>query len=299
MVFTMPGELPALVRLLRGARPTHVEIHHLLDHPSAIHDLVTRLAVPYDIHIHDYGWFCPRLSLVGAFDRYCGEPDLPDCEACVADLGHFLNEDITVAELRERSAYLLAGARSVIAPSDDANSRIRRHFPGVSAVTVAHDDDAAIRSAERPARGEGRRRICVVGGIGVHKGYNVLLACARDAARRDLDIEFVIVGSSIDDERLLATGRIFITGGYRPEEAVGLIIAQRAAMGFVPSIWPETWCLSLGDIWRAGLPAAAFDIGAPAERIRHTGKGFLLPLGLSASAINNALVAAAGPAYYA
>jgi hypothetical protein len=91
---------------------------------------------------------------------------------------------------------------------------------------------------------------------------------------------------------MMATGRVFVTGRFEPDEAVALIAGQNAQIGFVASICPETWCLSLGDIWRAGLPAAAFDIGAPAERIRSTGRGFLLPLGLSASAINNALVAA-------
>jgi hypothetical protein len=133
----------------------------------------------------------------------------------------------------------------------------------------------------------------VVGAIGVHKGYNILLACARDAARRDLDLRFTVVGHTIDDARMLATGRVFITGRFGPDEAVSLIAEQNACLGFVASICPETWCLSLGDIWRAGLPAAAFDIGAPAERIRSTGHGILLPLGLSASAINNALVAVA------
>jgi hypothetical protein len=75
---------------------------------------------------------------------------------------------------------------------------------------------------------------------------------------------------------------------------VDLIRAQHARLGFVTSIWPETWSLALGDIWRAGLPAVAFDIGAPAERIRRTGRGFLLSLGLAANAINDALVATSG-----
>jgi hypothetical protein len=91
---------------------------------------------------------------------------------------------------------------------------------------------------------------------------------------------------------MLATGRVFVTGRFEPDEAVGLIAGQNARIGFVASICPETWCLSLGDIWRAGLPAAAFDIGAPAERIRRSGRGIVLPLGLSASAINNTLLAA-------
>jgi glycosyltransferase involved in cell wall biosynthesis len=132
----------------------------------------------------------------------------------------------------------------------------------------------------------------VVGAIGVHKGYEVLLACARDAASRNLDLDFVVVGHTIDDARLMATGRVFVTGEFEPDEAVGLIEAQRAVLGFVPSICPETWCLGLGDLWRGGLQVAAFDIGAPAERIRQTGRGFVLPLGLSANAINNKLIAA-------
>lgn len=295
LLYHMPQELPALLRLLRRARLESVEVHHFLDHPQqAVHDLVIRLGVPYDVHVHDYAWFCPRVSLVGKHDRYCGEPDLLDCEACVADLGHFLKEDTTVAALRVRSGAFLAAARHVVTPSDDAGARMRRHFPDLSPTTVPHEDDTAIMPVGTPAPATGRLRVCIVGGIGVHKGYDVLLACARDAVRRNLPLEFVVVGATIDDERLLETGRIFVTGEYQPDEAVGLIIAQRARLGFVPSIWPETWCLSLGDIWRAGLPAAAFDIGAPAERIRRTGRGFLLPLGLSTSAINNALAAAAG-----
>jgi len=40
---------------------------------------------------------------------------------------------------------------------------------------------------------------------------------------------------------------------------------------------------------------AAFDIGALAERIRRTGRGWLMPLGLAAPAINTALLSFAGP----
>jgi glycosyltransferase involved in cell wall biosynthesis len=122
----------------------------------------------------------------------------------------------------------------------------------------------------------------------------VVLDCARDAAERRLPLEFVVVGHTIDDGRLLATGRVFITGGFAPEEAVRLIRAQQATLALLPSIFPETWCFSLAEAWRSGLRVAAFDIGAQADRIRRTGRGFLLPLGLACGAINNAMVAAAG-----
>jgi hypothetical protein len=42
----------------------------------------------------------------------------------------------------------------------------------------------------------------------------------------------------------------------------------------------------------------AFDLGVQAERIRRTGRGVLLPLGLPPAAINSALLAAAGLSDY-
>jgi glycosyltransferase involved in cell wall biosynthesis len=130
----------------------------------------------------------------------------------------------------------------------------------------------------------------VVGAIGPEKGYDVLLACARDAAWRGLALEFVVVGHTFDDRRLLDTGCAFITGRYDEAEATALIRAQGAHLAFLPSIWPETWCFALGAAWRAGLSAAVFDIGAQAERVRATGRGWILPLGLPPVAINNALL---------
>jgi GT2 family glycosyltransferase/glycosyltransferase involved in cell wall biosynthesis len=297
LIYAMPREFPALLRLLRSSRPSALEVHHFLHHPSAVYELIARLDVPYEVHVHDYAWFCPRLSLVGAHRRYCGEPDLHECEACIEDSGSFLKEDIGVAALRRRSAAFLSSARRVVVPSADTGQRMKRHFAGLDPVFIPHEDDGLVSPPPppRPAP-NGFARVCVVGAIGMHKGYDVLLACARDAARRNLGLEFIVVGHTTDDARMMATGRVFVTGRFDPAEAVGLIAAQQASLGFVASIWPETWCLSLGDIWRAGLRAAAFDIGAPAERIRRCGYGILLPLGLSAGAINNVLIAAAGAA---
>jgi GT2 family glycosyltransferase len=290
LVFAMPAELPLLTSLLRSARADRIEVHHLASYGSDIYELTAKLALPYDVHIHDYAWVCPRISLVAAFNRYCGEPDLADCEACIANNGHFLKEDIGVGDLRRRSGRFLAKARQVVVPADDVGQRLRRYFPDLQTTTIPHEDDTAAFDSPRTAP-PGRARVCVVGAVGVHKGYDILLACARDAQQRDLDLEFVVVGHTIDDARIMATERVFVTGEYGSGEAAGLIAAQNCALGFVPSVWPETWCLTLGEIWRAGLNAAAFDIGAPAERIRRTGRGIVLPLGLPANAINNALLA--------
>ena len=292
--YALPQEMPALLDLLRGTNPRLVEVHHTLHHPPAIYDLITRLDVPYDVHIHDYPWFCPQVSLVGATRRYCGEPAVAQCEACVADAGRVIDDPIGVQALRDRSATFLAAARRVVAPSADAAERMRRHFRSLRPTIVPLEDDAAVADPPAPQPRSGMCRVCVLGAIGVHKGYDVLLACARDAAERGLPIEFVVVGHTIDDARLLATGRVFITGRFAPEEAVALIRAQDASLALLPSVWPETWNFGLTELWRAGLSVVAFDFGAPAERIRRGGRGFLLPLGLPPRGINHVLVAAVG-----
>jgi GT2 family glycosyltransferase len=287
--FAMPDELPALAELLRHDRPTHVELHHWLGHAHGLLDLSALLGIPVESWVHDAASFCPRIALIGRGRRYCGEPPLTECEACVAELGSNLDDPIAVADLAARSSADFAGSRRVVVPTADTARRIRRHFPAVQPDIVPWEDDRALPPLD-PAPPAATTRVCVIGAIGVEKGYDVLLDCAGDVRRRGLPLEFVVCGVTEDDELLMAAGPIFVTGRYAPAEAVELIREQRAQLAFIPSIWPETWCFALSRAWQAGLPAVAFDLGAPAERIRATGRGHLLPLGLPVARINDALL---------
>ena len=152
---------------------------------------------------------------------------------------------------------------------------------------IGWEDDRAIPTppATRPIS-----HVVTVGGIGPEKGFEVLLACVTDAARRQLPLRFTVVGTTADDERLLAAGPAFVTGRYSDGEVIQLIQAQQADVALLPSIWPETWCFTLGHVWRAGLRAVVFDIGTPAERVRHTGWGHVLPIGLPPASLNNWLL---------
>jgi glycosyltransferase involved in cell wall biosynthesis len=119
----------------------------------------------------------------------------------------------------------------------------------------------------------------------------VLLACARDAAKRKLNLRFRLIGHSHDDARLLATGTVHITGQYQEHEISMLIRQQRAGLAWLPSIWPETWCYTLTQAWQAGLNVLAFDIGTPAERIRRSGRGWIVPLGMPPQRLNDYMIA--------
>ena len=288
--FSLPAEWDGLLRLLRADRVRCVELHHTLGHDPSILQLADRLEVPHEVFVHDYATFCARIALVPEHS-YCGEPPVRSCEHCVDDHGSELEEAIRPTALVARSAALLGAARRVVTPAGDVAARMRRHFPASRLEVMAWEDDSAIPPpppTRRPVR-----HICVVGGIGVEKGYEVLLACVRDAAARALPLRFTVVGYTADDERLLAAGPVFVTGQYAKGEAAALIRAQEADIALLPSIWPETWCFTLTEAWRAGLRAAVFDLGTPAERVRRTGWGDVLPLGLPPPALNTWFLRAA------
>ena len=298
--YELPREMDGLLALLSGEGPLHAEWHHLLGHHPSVRELCARLGIPCDIYIHDYSSFCERIALVGPAARYCGEPDIAGCDACIASQGSHLGEPISPAGLWRRSDAELRGARQVTAPSEDAARRIARHFPGIRPqVTGWEDDEPGLTltqfsgTARMPAALQApaplRARVCVIGGIGIEKGYQVLLDCLRDAAVRALPLDFVVVGHTPDDEALFAAGCLDVTGAYREDEAIALVRAQHCDLALLPSIWPETWCFTLGVAWRAGLAAAVFDIGAQAERVRRTGRGVVLPLGISIGTLNDML----------
>jgi glycosyltransferase involved in cell wall biosynthesis len=158
---------------------------------------------------------------------------------------------------------------------------LRRHFGATVTVRPWEAPRRVALRAIRPGAARTRNlRICLVGAIGPEKGYDILLACARAVAAGGLKLEFIVVGHTSDDRRLLETGVVRITGGYAEAEALTLIAAQDADFAWLPAVWPETWSYVLTLVWEAGLPVVVHDIGAPAERVRADGGGLVVPLNL-------------------
>jgi glycosyltransferase involved in cell wall biosynthesis len=268
-------------------------MHHLLGHHPSIRDLPGRLGVPADWWVHDHAWLCPRVTLTAGDGRYCGEPPPNVCKSCIAEWGRLDEETIDPAALRTRSAENFGQARRLLVPSADVAARLRRHIPSARPEIRPWAAETPFARTRLEPR-DGPHRIAVVGAIGVQKGFDIILSCAIDAASRNLNLFFTIIGYTIDDDALEATGRVSITGPFMAEEAESLIRSQHANVALIPSTWPETWCFALTDAWRAGLPAFVFDIGTPALRVRETGRGWVLPLGLPPSRVNDRLLQAGG-----
>ncbi len=284
-------ETEAFAAFLRSLALERVELHHFLGLDEGFIDGCFATGAPVDVFLHDFSLYCPRLTLLGANDAYCGEAGIAACRDCVDKAGSELHDGMTPDALQERSRRWLMQARSVTAPSRDTARRHERIFPDRRIGVSAWEDETPAPVRITPAAGP-PWRIAVIGAIGEQKGQAVLLDCAAYAADHDQPLEFSLVGFAKDEEALLRTGRIFVTGRYEPEELPSLLRREAPHAIFLPSLTPETWSYALSEAMATGLPVIAFDIGAIAERLRSsTVRHRLIPPDANAAEINALLLA--------
>ncbi|MEZ5585388.1 MAG: hypothetical protein R3F37_23950, partial [Candidatus Competibacteraceae bacterium] len=117
LFFTIPAESDALIRLLQAVAIARVHVHHLIGHHPLIAQLSTKLGIPYDFTLHDYYSICPQFNLTLPDGRYCGEPDIGGCNACLQKRPSVWRLDIVA--WRSLFRQLLEGAERVFGPSQD------------------------------------------------------------------------------------------------------------------------------------------------------------------------------------
>jgi GT2 family glycosyltransferase len=293
LYYDFANESDRLTAFLWRLKCEYVEIHHFLDLPTALIEQLFALSYPVDVAIHDYVWYCPRVTLLDGAGRYCGEPDVAVCQACIDKNGGRLRDGASVAELRSRSARWLRAARDISVPTDSVRRRMEAKFPGLRFRVEPLEDNIPAAVPPVPAAGQKQLKVALIGAIGAHKGHKTLLKMAAHAAKYDLPIEFVVIGFTENDRALSATGKVFITGLYKEAEVEGLIARESPDLILFLSVFPESWCYSLTYALRAGIPVAAFDFGALGDRLRGSAADPLLfPPSASPADICDRLLAA-------
>ena len=277
------AEITQFVETLRAHQPSlGILIHSLTGVGPAIR-VIAELPVPYSIYAHDYQWICPRVVLVDQTGLHCGEPGLRYCQLCVRanPIHDFAGEEAAIrADLPAwigENTRLLERAQSVLIPSQDAFVRLRRHFPHAALRVLPHPErQISTRITRAPDTAE-VTRIAVCGGLSVQKGRDVVLRLCRAIQRESAPLAIGIFGAIEESHLFDGIACATLHGPYGRETLACDLDAFDPHFVFFPAVWPETWCFALSDIWAAGYPAVAFDIGAIAERIRATGAGVLLP----------------------
>jgi GT2 family glycosyltransferase/glycosyltransferase involved in cell wall biosynthesis len=292
-VYSLPGETDTLLADLRTIGIWHIHFHQIMGGERWA-NLPKELDCPYDVTIHDYSFFCPRIDLIDERRQYCGEPAVEVCERCIAlnqphpQLQDAFRDRGNLREWLRLHSVLLSGARRVFAPSQDVAARMKRHLPDVEYTVRYHPEAARLVAIRRPASG-GTARVAVIGAIGANKGYDLLLGCARDALKQGLPIEFNLFGFSEDDTPLRQLANVRLVGEYAREDLARLVAENPCDVALFLSIWPETYCYALSDAYALGLYPIALGFGALKERIAASKVGAVLPLASTLAEINAAI----------
>lgn len=288
--FRLPEEQGPLRAILRAVGIARVHLHHTLGLDRGLLRLPADLGVPYDFTVHDFYTICPRVHLFDPVQlRYCGEPDENGCNRCLR------HEPRTPASAihawREQHRPLIEGAARVFVPSADAAARIRRHF-SAARITVASHPDAEREGPypeplTRPVAVGEPFRIVVLGALNPEKGSTVLVACAEDAAHRRLPLEFHLLGSVYPKPVRDPGKKLICHGPYRDEDLDRRLAALQPHLAWFPAQWPETYSYTLSAALRNGLPIAATDLGAFAERLAGRSGSSVRPWQTAPSAWND------------
>jgi glycosyltransferase involved in cell wall biosynthesis len=295
-VYNLPGEGEALQRDLRSCGIWHIHFHQIMGGARwAI--LPAQLGCSYDVTAHDYSFFCPRIDLIDEAGQYCGEPAVEVCERCVAlSLPHpdlreaFRHRGGSMTAWLGLYRRLLTGARRVFVPSRDTAMRMEQHFPGIAYTVRPHPEPARRVKIRQPAS-NAVVRVAVIGAIGINKGSARLLACARDALKQGLPIQFRLFGYAADDAALRRLPNVYATGQYRRQDLPHLVAEHPCDLALFLGIWPETYCYALTDAYAVGLYPVALDFGALGERIAASKVGALLPPTNTPAEISAAIIA--------
>ena len=62
LIYDLAHEIELLQRDLKRMAVRHMHLHSNVDVAATLFELPQKLNVPYDITVHDYGWFCPRVE---------------------------------------------------------------------------------------------------------------------------------------------------------------------------------------------------------------------------------------------
>ncbi len=284
LYFTLPQGLGPLVDTLRAIGVERLHFHHVHLQPQSILELPGKLGVPYDYTLHDYHPICPQYHLVTEDGRYCGEPDVAGCTACLGKRPALWGLDIVT--WRQRFAHLLRGADRVIAPSQDVATRTRRYIPDLDIVVWPHPE------AETP-RVSRIVRVAILGNLSPEKGLQVVAACARDARERDLPLTFRVLGSTTEPIPQAPEAPLTIYGQYVEGELPQMIAAEQPDVLLFAAQVPETYAYTLSVALESGLPIVASALGAFSERLAGVPRSTTVPWNAPASRWNEALLAAA------
>ncbi len=278
-----------------------VHVHHSAWQSLGLLDAAYRLSIPVVYSVHDYYTVCPSVKLLDENQVFCRGRCTTGPGDCYQELwpaeqiGTLKHE--AVYDWQQQFAGALALCSGFITTSGLVRDVMQDVYPALrdkpfQVIPHGRDFFELSQLAVSPKAGE-PLRIALPGYLTQAKGAGILLDMARDPALQD--VSWHVLGT-VEDPDIAAQlpDNVTVHGPYVAEKLPEYLADIRPHLGAVLSIWPETWCHTLTELWAAGIPVLAFDLGAVGERIKEARAGWLAAE-VSATAMTGVILQARQP----
>lgn len=261
-----------------------VHIRHIALHGLGLVDVAKALGLPIVFSFHDFYTVCPSVHLLDEQNIYCAGRCTPTVGACRyalwGDRGLPLLKNVAIQDWKQQIGTMLSRCDTFVTTSDSAKRTITDAYPFLSGrpcSVIPHGRDVCSQETPPLNRSEINSseiiRILVPGNLSPAKGDAVVAELAARA--REHGLELHVMGAL--SPRLTPPTNFVYHGTYRRSEFTSKARAIAPHLGGIFSIWAETYCHTLTELWASGLPVIGFDFGAIGERIRRSGAGWLAP----------------------
>ncbi|WP_164919722.1 glycosyltransferase [Hansschlegelia zhihuaiae] len=256
-----------------------MHVRHLAWHSLGLLQTAKEAGLQVFYSFHDYYALCPTVKLLNGENKFCGGV-CGTGDECTAELWAGVKfpplRDQWLYSWRENFTEALRHCDGYFTTSPSAKALITSNLPGLdlgAMHVIEHGRSLTWGNAAAVPRSHCQPiRIAVPGGIDIAKGAFLLKEMAEaDVERR---FEFHVIGKCALSD---LPPNVKVHGKYERSKINELLAKVQPSAGLVLSIWNETYCHVLTELWASGIPAVVLDYATVADRVRASGAGWVLP----------------------
>tara|TARA_B100000424_G_C22944956_1_gene502884 strand:- start:589 stop:2175 length:1587 start_codon:yes stop_codon:yes gene_type:complete len=269
-----------VAKWLAKYKVTIIHVRHLAWQSLGLMVSARNLQIPVVFSFHDFYTVCPSVKLLDEKKKYCGGR----CSLSSGECSQELWSPELMPELKFKAVYqwqqqyarALVLCDAFVATTESVRQLIVDIFPALEKLPfriIPHGRDFSDLSLlATPPRLNQVLRVLVPGFLAVSKGRDILLELASHPQLAH--VEWHVLGQLIDISTTLIPDNIVVHGVYEREDFSMHVKHIQPHLGAILSIWPETWCHTLTELWSVGLPVLGFRLGAVGERLQDTQGGW-------------------------
>ena len=231
--------------------------------------------IPIRMLFHDYYAVCPTINLLNNEGKYCGIPNVSECEKCLssANMIQALRME-SMAKWRGEWQNFLENCSEIVFFSESTKSIVEKVYGKLDNSKVIPHEIDYIPHVNKKVKTSGPLNIGLLGVLSIHKGETIVKDLLKEIQNRNLDINIKLIGYA---ENIKKGNHFYETGTYTRNSIPSLALMNDIDVFLIPSIWPETFSYTSEEIMKMGFPLMCFDLGAPAERTKKYEKGIIIP----------------------